>query len=203
MPILDLGGIVPNLFTKRAKATEVDGSRRRALKVALSATAMATAPVSMASALTKQARRDLALTNMHTGESLEITYFDNGLYVDGALDRINDLMRDHRAEERYPISVKLLDVLHELRAVVRTQEPFRLLSGYRSPETNARLRKHMSGVAKRSYHMMGAAADVHLPDIDLKALHAQAIRLQAGGVGYYPRSGFVHLDVGPVRAWRG
>jgi uncharacterized protein YcbK (DUF882 family) len=159
--------------------------------------------VSIASIQVRQPRRSLALVNKHTGESLELAYFDNGDYVAEALTRIDELMRDHRAEERYPISTKLLDLLHDLRTRMKTEEPFQLLSGYRSPMTNALLRKRRKGVARRSYHMMGEAADVYMPGINVRALHTQASRLEAGGVGYYPRSGYVHVDVGPVRAWRG
>ncbi len=189
--------------TNRLAATGVNSGRRWALKAAVSASALALAPISMAATLIEQSKRSLALVNKHTGESLELTYFHDGAYVPEALTRFDELMRDHRAEERCPISTKLLDLLYDLRARVGAEEPVHVLSGYRSPKTNELLRKRKTGVARRSYHMIGEAADVYLPDVDVRALHAQAVKLKAGGVGYYPRSGFIHVDVGPVRAWRG
>jgi len=194
---------VQDLRFDRLNADSVDLGRRMALKVAVSVGALAATPVSIASTLINLPPRRLALVNMHTGEDVEITYFDNGDYLPEALGRIDDLMRDHRAEQSYPISTKLLDFLHDLNAKLKTDAPFQLLSGYRSPETNAMLRKKSRGVARRSYHMMGEAADVRLPGFKLRAMHAKAVQLNAGGVGYYPRSGFLHVDVGPVRAWRG
>jgi len=194
---------VQDLRIDRPNADSVDLGRRLALKAAVSVGALAATPVSIASTLINLPPRRLGLVNMHTGEDMEITYFDDGDYVPEALSRIDDLMRDHRAEQSYPMSTKLLDFLHDLRAKLKTDAPFQLLSGYRSPETNAMLRSKSEGVARRSYHMMGEAADVRLPGFKLRAVHARAVQLKTGGVGYYPRSGFLHVDVGPVRVWRG
>lgn len=192
-----------DLPAERPAAESVDFGRRWALKAAICLGAIPIAPVSMASTTTTSSPRNLALVNMHTGESLEITYFDGNAYIPDALGRINELMRDHRAEQVHDMSTTLLDTLHDLRANIGADQPFQLLSGYRSPQTNAMLRSKRTGVAKRSYHMQGLAADIRLQGFKLSALRKQALALKTGGVGYYPKSGFIHVDVGPVRAWRG
>jgi len=194
---------VQDLPTERPAADSVDLGRRRALKAAICLGTIAIAPVSIASTTTTLSARNLALVNMHTGESLEITYFDGDDYIPAALRRVNELMRDHRAEQVHNMSTVLLDALHDLRTNIGADQPFQLLSGYRSPQTNAMLRSKRAGVAKRSYHMQGLAADIRLQGFKLSAVRKQALALKAGGVGYYPKSGFIHVDVGPVRAWRG
>ena len=110
-------------------------------------------------------------------------------------------MRDHRAGLASPMDPKLLDLLHQLQTKVGHQGEFHVISGYRSPATNEMLNKRSSGVAKRSYHMLGKAIDVRMPGFDSKQLHKAAISLKGGGVGYYSSSNFVHLDVGRVRYW--
>ena len=145
--------------------------------------------------------RRLRMVNDHTGEHLDIVYYTHGMYVDESLAAIDHLMRDRRANEERVMDRHLLDDLVRLHASLGTEEPLHLLSGYRTPATNAKLRKRSKGVAKYSLHMEGRAADIHVPGIRTRDLHEAAVAMQAGGVGYYRRSGFVHVDTGRVRQW--
>ena len=147
--------------------------------------------------------RTLALDNIHTGEKLAIEYWANGSYQPDALMEVNRLLRDFRTGEVHPIAPRLLDLLAVLRARLETSHPFSVISGYRSPGTNAALRegKAHSGVAVKSLHMLGQAMDIRVAGRPLTALHSAALALRAGGVGYYPQPDFVHVDVGRVRTW--
>jgi uncharacterized protein YcbK (DUF882 family) len=145
--------------------------------------------------------RALALYNTHTGEHLQTVYWLKGRYLPEALADVEYLLRDHRTDETKPIDPQLLDLLYDIRQELACYEAFHVVSGYRSPATNAYLRRHRRGVAERSLHMEGKAVDIRLPGYDCAVLHRVALDLQAGGVGYYPRSEFVHIDVGPVRYW--
>jgi len=145
--------------------------------------------------------RELSFYNTHTGEKLSATFWSDGKYLDDGVEEINWILRDHRAGIASPIDPKLLDLLHQLQTKVEHQGEFHIISGYRSPATNNMLNKQSSGVAKRSYHMLGKAIDVRLPGFDSSQLHKAAISLRGGGVGYYSSSNFVHLDVGRVRYW--
>jgi uncharacterized protein YcbK (DUF882 family) len=147
--------------------------------------------------------RAITLKNLHTDESLEAVYWDKGDYVPDALEAVNWVLRDYRTDERHPISPALLDVLTTLRAQVGSSLPFQVISGYRSAQTNAMLREKSAEVAQHSLHMDGLAIDLWLDDVDLDRLHAAALDLSRGGVGYYPVTRFIHLDVGPVRRWQG
>jgi uncharacterized protein YcbK (DUF882 family) len=146
-------------------------------------------------------QRKLAFDNLHTGETLESVYWEAGDYVPGALTQINHILRDFRTDDVHPIDAKLLDLLNTLHRKLGSKVPFSVISGYRSPKTNAALAAASSGVAKHSLHMEGQAIDIHLEDVALKDLHRGAIALKRGGVGYYPASDFVHVDVGRVRTW--
>jgi uncharacterized protein YcbK (DUF882 family) len=145
--------------------------------------------------------RQLAFHNTHTGESLRCTYWADGQYLADALTEINQLLRDHRSGEIYPIAPALLDLVYRVNHAVGGRNPFEIVSGYRSPGTNAELRRKNAGVAKHSLHMSGKAMDIRLPGCELKELQRAALALRAGGVGYYPTSGFIHVDVGRVRRW--
>jgi uncharacterized protein YcbK (DUF882 family) len=138
---------------------------------------------------------------MHTGESLATVYWVKGAYLPEVLEAVDYLFRDHRTDETIPIDPQLLDLLHALRQELECRYSFHIVSGYRSPATNAYLRRHRRGVAQRSLHIEGKAVDLRLPGYDSALLRRAAIELQAGGVGYYPRSDFVHLDVGRIRYW--
>lgn len=146
-------------------------------------------------------KRTLAFHNLHTGESLDTVYWSDGHYVPDAMRRINWLLRDYRAGEVHRIDPRLLDLLVNLRHGLHTNEPIQIISGYRSPSTNAMLASMSDGVAQHSLHMQGMAVDIRVPGRRLKAVHTAALRLGAGGVGYYPHSDFVHVDVGPIRRW--
>jgi uncharacterized protein YcbK (DUF882 family) len=176
-----------------------DQGRRTFLISALGAGAGLVLPAMPA--LATPAPRQLAFKNLHTHETLQTTYWAGGHYRQTACRRIDRLLRDHRTGEVALISRRLLDALYQLHARIGSDAPFEVVSGYRSPKTNARLAAASNGVARRSLHMRGMAIDIRLPDCPLKRLRAEAARMKAGGVGYYPRSGFIHMDVGRVRYW--
>ncbi|MBE9568618.1 MAG: DUF882 domain-containing protein [Proteobacteria bacterium] len=162
---------------------------------------MASAAPASAAALAASKDRELSFYNTHTGEKLTATFWSDGNYLDDGLEQINWILRDHRAGVASAMDPKLLDLLHQLQSKVEHQGEFHIISGYRSSATNQMLSKKSSGVAKRSYHMRGKAIDVRLPGFDTHQLRKAAIALKSGGVGYYSRSNFVHLDIGRVRYW--
>jgi uncharacterized protein YcbK (DUF882 family) len=148
--------------------------------------------------------RVLSFFHTHTGERLKTAYCCGGEYQPAALAEVNHLLRDFRVNEEKPIDPKLLDLLHELGGTLGTDSPFHVISGYRSAATNAMLRERGgagSGVAPHSLHMVGQAIDIRVPGIKLDRLREAAASLKIGGVGYYPASDFVHVDVGRVRYW--
>lgn len=145
--------------------------------------------------------RTLAFRNLHTNDHLECRYWSSGSYDPVALEDIAFVLRDHRADEMKEIDTQLLDLLTLVRRKLDARGSFHVISGYRSPKTNAKLNARSSGVAKKSLHMQGKAIDVRLPSVPLPELRQVALDLKAGGVGYYPKSDFVHLDVGRPRFW--
>jgi|SRR5689334_12654423 len=145
--------------------------------------------------------RSLSFIHTHTGEQVCETYFDSNAYVVESLGRINRLLRDFRTDEVHVIDVRVLDILHDLKTLTGHEAPYEIISGYRSPKTNAALRRSSAGVAEHSFHMQGRAIDVRLSDYATARLHELALTLGRGGVGFYPRSDFIHLDSGPVRFW--
>ena len=145
--------------------------------------------------------REVAVHNLHTGESISAIYFDRGAYVPDALAAMNHVMRDFRTGQIHEMNPQLFDLWHTIRDVTESRQPFQIISGYRSPETNAMLRETSSGVAQNSYHMRGMASDIRLEDVQLSHLRTAALAIGRGGVGYYPSSDFVHVDIGPVRHW--
>ncbi|MFN4089697.1 MAG: DUF882 domain-containing protein [Alphaproteobacteria bacterium] len=167
----------------------------------LPALAGVTRPASGRPAAPRRGTRSINLVNLHTGEKLKTVYWKDGKYERGALREIDRIMRDHRSGEVKSIDRDLVDVLHRLQRQLETNEPFEIISGYRSPITNAALRRNSRGVAQNSYHMRAMAIDLNVSNRSLPAIRKAAIGLRSGGVGYYPRSGFVHVDVGPVRDW--
>jgi uncharacterized protein YcbK (DUF882 family) len=148
-----------------------------------------------------QPERSLAFYNTHTGEQLKTVYWVQGNYIKDSLGEINHILRDYRTNEIKTIDTRLLNLLFAIRNELETQQPFEVISGYRSPETNAFLRAHSSGVAEHSLHLVGKAIDIRTPGRDLRVLQKTAVALKGGGVGYYPKSDFVHVDVGRVRYW--
>ena len=146
-------------------------------------------------------RRSLALHNLHTGEKFDAVYWVNGRYDSGVLHEIDHLLRDHRDGTSRTIDPNLLDLLARLRQRLASGSPYEVVCGYRSPETNAMMAALSDGVAAASFHMYGKAIDLRLPGRGLRQLRRAALSLKGGGVGYYPRSDFVHIDTGPVRHW--
>ena len=152
--------------------------------------------------LGKYRERDLAFHNTHTGERLRVTYWEGGRYQSDALREINHVMRDHRNNSVRRIDRNLLDQLFVLRKKLATSRPVHIISGYRSPKTNAMLRRTRGGgVARRSLHMSGRAIDIRVPGRSLNKVRLAALSMQTGGVGYYPGPHFVHIDTGRVRRW--
>jgi uncharacterized protein YcbK (DUF882 family) len=145
--------------------------------------------------------RTLAFQNLHTGEHLNTVYWADGGYVPDAMRHIDWLLRDFRTDTAHPIDPQLLDLLADVQARLQTREPFQVISGYRSPETNAMLASYSDGVAQNSFHMQGKAIDIRVPGRRLKHVRVAALTLERGGVGFYPHSDFVHVDTGPVRHW--
>jgi uncharacterized protein YcbK (DUF882 family) len=144
--------------------------------------------------------------NLHTDEKLDAVYWENGSYVPDALHAVNHVLRDFRTGDVHMMDPGLLDLLTALSAKTESNSPFYVISGYRSPQTNAMLRNEGgqgTGVAKKSLHLQGQAIDIRLADVQLSHLHNAALSLGRGGVGYYPTSDFVHVDVGAVRRWSG
>jgi uncharacterized protein YcbK (DUF882 family) len=172
-------------------------NRRLFLGLALSTIA---APV-VARLPTSQARI-LRLHHLHTNERLNLTYRIGDCYQRSALNRLNLFLRDFRTGESTIIDPKLFDLLYDMQTMLHHQESVcEIIGGYRSPKTNAMLRKTSSGVAKHSLHMHGQALDIRITDTPTSAIRDAALRLARGGVGYYPKSDFVHIDTGQVRRW--
>lgn len=167
----------------------------------LAAGAAATAHPARAIARAEPDQLRLAFVNTHTGERLDAVYRERGRYLDDALAAIDRLLRDHRSNEVIPIDRDLLDSLAALRTRLDTSQPLHVISGYRSPATNARLASASGGVARASLHLQGRAIDIRVPGRPLEQVRAAALALGAGGVGFYRRSDFVHLDTGRVRSW--
>ena len=180
-------------------------SRRRLLRAgALGAVGLLASPglvLAGSPGLNAHGTKVLAFHSLHTGETVEAAFWLDGAPVPEGLREIDHALRDHRNGEVKEIDVNLLHLLHSLKDKLGARQPFNLISGYRSPATNAMLRKTGNGVAKKSYHMRGMAVDVALPGFELKALRRAAIELKGGGVGYYPKPGFIHVDTGPPRQW--
>jgi uncharacterized protein YcbK (DUF882 family) len=145
--------------------------------------------------------RSLRIQVVNTGERWEGVYWRDGAYVPEATRRLDALLRDFRAGKVAQMDPKLYDQLWELHTRLGSSEPWRVISAYRSPQTNAAARRTHRGVARNSFHIQAKALDVDLTDRSVRAIREAAIGLQAGGVGQYPRSDFVHIDTGPVRSW--
>jgi len=178
-------------------------ARRRLLRQGASLAAAVALPLlALPARASVPAARSLAMSHTHTRERLELVYADAHDYLPEALGTLNRFLRDHYSGEVGNMHPPLFDVLHELRQALGRTGPFEIISAYRCPATNDRLRNTRGGgVAKQSLHMQGRAVDVRLPGVPLAELRDAAISLRAGGVGYYPDSRFVHLDTGRVRSW--
>ena len=178
-------------------------SRRSFLRASGAALAVTGIPSVPAFAMAKLPVRSLKFANLHTGEKLAIDYWTNGAYEPEALAAINHVLRDFRTNTTHDMDPRLMDLLWQINGKLDTSQPFEVISGYRSPKTNAMLHERSSGVASGSLHMQGMAIDIRVPGQTLPDLHNIALKLGQGGVGYYPTSDFVHVDVGRVRKWDG
>jgi uncharacterized protein YcbK (DUF882 family) len=178
--------------------------RRRVIAFGLGAAALALAsPLKGAlAALPQSGTRALSLVSTHTNEHVTATYWRDGVYDKGALKDLNYVLRDFRTGDIAAMDRHLLDLLAELHHRTGSRKPFQIISGYRSPKTNAMLASASGGgVAKRSLHMDAKAMDIRLSDVALSDLRQAALGMKAGGVGYYKKSDFVHVDTGRVRQW--
>jgi uncharacterized protein YcbK (DUF882 family) len=174
-------------------------SRRQFLKLSLGAAASMAMMPRLAWATVPV--KELAFYNLHTGEKLRLAFYENGRYLPSAMQALNHFLRDYRTGDVHPMDPALFEQLHTLQRLAETPGEFHVISGYRSPQTNQMLHAHSDGVASHSLHLEGRAIDIRLPGKDLALLHKAALGMNAGGVGYYPGSEFVHIDTGRVRHW--
>jgi uncharacterized protein YcbK (DUF882 family) len=193
---------------KSSKHQEKQINRRRFLTMGLVSAAPIVVPaaawarmhVKTSSSSKREPARTLSFYNLHTGERLTTVYWEKGEYVPSALEEVDYILRDFRQNEVKPIDPTLLDLLVALRERLQSQANYEVISGYRSPVTNAMLHSQSEGVAAHSLHMDGRAIDIRLPGRALGLVRVAALSLQRGGVGYYPGR-FVHVDTGRVRWW--
>lgn len=177
-------------------------TRRQFLVFGAAAGAAAALPISPAeAALRSKVERAVALHNIHTGESLRTTYWTNGHYQPSSLKELNHILRDHYSGDIHKIDPHVIDLICALQHRLGANKPFQIISGYRSPQTNAMLAAETDGVAQHSLHMEGKAIDIRLEGTNIRLLGKAAKSLRMGGVGQYPHSNFVHVDIGPVRYW--
>ena len=181
--------------------SEIDFKRRQLLIAGgLAAGACLLPGMAFSSPFKSTNPRQISLCNIHTKEDLETQYFDGQNYIKRELKRINHICRDFRRNEVANMDRRLFDAIASIQEGLGHKGQARIISGYRSPATNLALRK-TGGVAKKSYHMKGQAIDFNLEGVPLSKVRNAALELRLGGVGYYPKSGFVHIDTGPVRRW--
>lgn len=145
--------------------------------------------------------KTLLLKHAHTGDKIKLTYFEKGRYIKDALHEVNLLFRDYRSGKVHPIDIALLDQLYDIKQLIGVNRPIQVVCGYRSPFTNAMLHEHNSGVATNSLHMQGRAVDIRIEGCQTRQIRNAALALRKGGVGYYEKSDFVHIDTGKFRTW--
>lgn len=175
--------------------------RRGLLKLAAVSMSGLVVPSALAKTATRK-ERILSFYSPRTGETVRAMYWTPSEgYVPESIRVISWALRDHRTDEVTDYDTRLLDLMYALQLSLDCQQPMHVICGYRSPTTNVMLRKRSKGVAKNSYHMYGMAVDIRTPDRNNGDLYRAALSFQAGGVGYYGRANFVHIDSGPVRSW--
>ena len=182
------------------------GLSRRALLGAFAATTLAAAPTFFGAPAYARGAGDIrriAMYSGRTGEKVDIIYWIDGKYITDALKEVNHFMRDWRIDAVADIDTRTIDIMAAAHKLLDVSEPYTLLSGYRSPETNAMLRARSRGVARNSLHMKGQAADLRLKNRSVNEMFRAASACRAGGVGKYSGSNFVHMDCGQVRSWGG
>ncbi len=183
------------------KAKSITVSRRSFLKRSAIITGAAMMSQSEILAATDE-KKILKLYNVHLQKKFYAPFFEKNYYKLSGLFEVNKAFIDYRAKEMTRIDVKLINLLYEIQQQLGSDHQFNIVSGYRSKQTNEALRKTHEGVAKNSFHIKGKAVDIYVPNVPLRKLKDIALGMQKGGVGYYPSSHFVHVDVGPVRSWR-
>jgi uncharacterized protein YcbK (DUF882 family) len=188
---------------KTARKRSIALSSRQAGQLGLAAFVLILGCESLQNAVAEGDTRTISLHHIHTNEDLTITYKRNGRYDDAALEKINWHLRDWRKQQQTTQDPRVIDVLWEVHREMGASAPIHIVCGYRSPDTNAMLRRRSRGVAQHSQHTLGKAIDFYIPGVPIEQIRNAGLRLQRGGVGYYPSSGvaFVHLDVGNVRHW--
>lgn len=172
-------------------------------RIGLAAALLLAAAGSVHDAAALNETKTLSFHHTHSGEDLTVTFKREGRYDEAALKQLNHFLRDWRTQEQTVMDRRLFDILWEVYRDVDGKQPIQIISSYRSPATNAMLRRRSSGVARSSQHMLGHAMDFYIPGVPLEQIRFAGLRLQRGGVGFYPTSGspFVHLDTGSVRHW--
>ncbi|MEK0163532.1 DUF882 domain-containing protein [Phaeobacter sp. JH20_36] len=186
--------------------TEKSGFSRRALLGAFAATTMVAAPTFSNAAGFLRGAGDIRRIRMYsgrTGERIDMVYWIDGKYIKDAIKEVNHFMRDWRNDQVKEIDLRTIDIMAASHNLLDVNEPYMMLSGYRSPKTNAMLRSRSRGVAKNSLHMRGQAADLRLSSRSVSQMAKAAMACRAGGVGKYSGSNFVHMDCGVVRSWNG
>jgi uncharacterized protein YcbK (DUF882 family) len=191
-------------FLESAQDKMLDLSRRDVMKLGAAGVAALVTPVimpSVAQAARSQKVWAVSLRQAHASESFSGVYRVGNKYLPDAFERLNYVLRDLRTDDAFPMDPRVIDVLSLLQRGTRVRAPLEVLSGYRSPKTNSMLRKTGEGVARNSFHMYGQAIDVRITGYSTQKLATVARSLRAGGVGYYPRSSFIHVDTGDIRSW--
>ena len=190
-------------ISKTVRNLLATASLRPLAAVGLTALVVSFSTASLQSLVANGETRSLPFAHVHTGETINVTFKRNGRYDEAALKQLNWFLRDWRRDEPTTMDPHLLDILWEVRREVGNPGPITIISGFRSPQTNSMLRARGRGVARYSQHMLGKAIDFYIPGADLAEMRAIGLRLQRGGVGFYPSSGspFIHVDTGSVRYW--
>jgi uncharacterized protein YcbK (DUF882 family) len=151
----------------------------------------------------KNETKKLHLYSVNSKKIIDIEYYENGKYIKEGLNEIYKLMADRRTGEVAAIDKNLIESMYEVQMKLNTSKPISILSGYRSLETNTNMALHHDGVSTNSYHTKGKAVDLYVQGVSISEIHSMVNKVHTGGVGYYPTSGFVHMDAGPNRTWRG
>ena len=198
------GEIIP-VSNKNSNLNRMTIDRREMLRYGLAGLLASVVPLSFSkpavSATSSNQARRVVFKNVHTGESFNGVYRVGDKYLPEAFERLNTVLRDHRNGEVFPMDPRVIDILSKVQQKTGKKVPVNILSGYRSPQTNSNLRKASSGVAKNSFHMYGQALDIQIDGVGTRQLRDAAMSIKSGGVGYYPRSSFVHIDTGDIRSW--
>lgn len=194
----------PIIESRNIDEGSVVASRRGFLKTVANASLLTLSGTEILNAAVKSdsSRKTLDLKNIHTGDKLKLAYFEQGDYIEGALQEISYVLRDYHTGAVHPIDPALLDQLYDLKLALGIDKPFYVFSGYRSPHTNARLRKRNRCVSKHSLHMQGRAIDIHVDGLETRKIRNAALAMRRGGVGYSQRFDYVHLDTGSFRSWQ-